>query len=127
MINEIAEIRNAFDNISKYFWRHKEYVNRLNVFPVPDGDTGLNIALTIQGALANTPDNLPDNILPGEYLKLISDNMLINSRGCSGVILSLFFEGMTEVMASNDFSKENILKAIENGCLAAYHGTVLAP
>ena len=123
MINEIAEIRNAFDNISKYFWRHKEYVNRLNVFPVPDGDTGLNIALTIQGALANTPDNLPDNILPGEYLKLISDNMLINSRGCSGVILSLFFEGMTEVLASSDFSKENILKAIENGCLAAYRGT----
>lgn len=51
MKNEIAEIKNAFDNISKYFWRHKEYVNRLNVFPVPDGDTGLNIALTIQGRL----------------------------------------------------------------------------
>jgi len=123
MKNEIAEIRNAFDNISKYFWRHKEYVNRLNVFPVPDGDTGLNIALTIQGALANTPDNLPDNILPGEYLKLISDNMLLNSRGCSGVILSLFFEGMTEVLENNDFSRENILKAIENGCFTAYNGT----
>ncbi len=123
MQQKIAEIKIAFDNISKYFWRHKEYVNRLNVFPVPDGDTGLNIALTIQGALANTPDNLPDNILPGEFLKLISDNMLLNSRGCSGVILSLFFEGMTEVLENNDFSRENLLKAIENGCITAYNGT----
>ena len=123
MKNEIAEIKNAFDNISKYFWRHKEYVNRLNVFPVPDGDTGLNIALTIQGALANIPVNLPDNILPGDFLKLISDNMLLNSRGCSGVILSLFFEGMTEVLENNDFSRENILKAIEKGCVTAYKGT----
>ncbi len=123
MTNEIAEIKNAFDNISKYLWRHKEYVNRLNVFPVPDGDTGLNLALTVQGALSNIPGNLPDNILAGEYLKLISDNMLLNSRGCSGVILSLFFEGITEVLENNDFSRENILKAIEKGCITAYHGT----
>jgi len=123
MTNEIAEIKNAFDNISKYLWRHKEYVNRLNVFPVPDGDTGLNLALTVQGALSNIPGNLPDNILAGEYLKLISDNMLLNSRGCSGVILSLFFEGITEVLENNDFSRENILRAIEKGCITAYKGT----
>ena len=123
MRREISEIKQLFDNISEYFWRHKEYVNRLNVFPVPDGDTGLNIALTIQGALSNIPGNLPDTILAGEYLKLISDNMLLNSRGCSGVILSLFFEGITEVLENNDFSRENILKAIEKGCVTAYKGT----
>ena len=123
MRREISEIKQLFDNISEYFWRHKEYVNRLNVFPVPDGDTGLNIALTIQGALSNIPGNLPDTILAGEYLKLISDNMLLNSRGCSGVILSLFFEGITEVLENNDFSRENILKAIEKGCITAYKGT----
>jgi len=98
MTNEIAEIKNAFDNISKYLWRHKEYVNRLNVFPVPDGDTGLNLALTVQGALSNIPGNLPDNILAGEYLKLISDNMLLNSRGCSGVILSLFLRALLKFL-----------------------------
>ncbi len=119
MRREISEIKQLFDNISEYFWRHKEYVNRLNVFPVPDGDTGLNIALTIQGALSN----IPGNILAGEYLKLISDNMLLNSRGCSGVILSLFFEGITEVLENNDFSRENILRAIEKGCITAYKGT----
>ena len=123
MRREISEIKQLFDNISEYFWRHKEYVNRLNVFPVPDGDTGLNIALTIQGALSNIPGNLPDTILAGEYLKLISDNMLLNSRGCSGVILSLFFEGITEVLENNDFSRENILRAIEKGCITAYKGT----
>lgn len=123
MREEIIEIKQTFDNISKYFWRHKEYVNRLNVFPVPDGDTGLNIALTIQGALANIPGDVPDSMSAGRYLKLISDNMLLNSRGCSGVILSLFFEGVAEVLENNDFSRENILKAIEKGCANAYKGT----
>jgi len=67
--------------------------------------------------------NRAANILPGDFLKLISDNMLLNSRGCSGVILSLFFEGITEVLENNDFSRENILRAIEKGCITAYKGT----
>jgi len=51
--NRTAVIRERIENIYKYLHRHKEYINRLNVFPVPDGDTGLNMTLTIQGALAN--------------------------------------------------------------------------
>jgi DAK2 domain fusion protein YloV len=117
------EIKRALENVLKYFWKYKEYVNRLNVFPVPDGNTGLNIALTIQGALANTTNTNLDSLLPGEYLKMFSENMLLNSRGCSGVILSLFVQGFTEITANNDFSKENVLKALENGTKRAYEGT----
>lgn len=120
---EIKEIKEIIDNIYRYIWRHKEYLNRLNVFPVPDGDTGLNMTLTIQGALADIPDNSDNSILPGEYLKKFAEEMLLNSRGCSGVILSLYCQGVSQVLANNDFSKANVHKALERGYKNAYEGT----
>jgi len=59
----------------------------------------------------------------GEYLKEFAEHMLLNSRGCSGVILSLFVQGFANVVSNNNFSKENIYKAIENGYRNAYEGT----
>ncbi|MBP7731072.1 MAG: DAK2 domain-containing protein [Bacteroidales bacterium] len=125
MTDEISvkEINKRIESIYKYLNKHKEYLNRLNVFPVPDGDTGLNMVLTIQGAMANMKNLESQSILPGEYLKNFTEQMLLNSRGCSGVILSLFAQGFAQVVANNDFSKENIYKAIENGCHKAYEGT----
>ena len=111
--NETLEIRKTLENIYKFLWRHKEYINRLNVFPVPDGDTGLNMTLTIQGALANLPDYSDNSISPGEYLKVFAENMLLNSRGCSGVILSLYWQGIAQVLANSDFSTGNVQKALE--------------
>mgnify|MGYP000939580238 FL=1 len=116
-INEIIE------NIHHYLNKHKEYINSLNVFPVPDGDTGLNMVLTIQGAIAHMKDNGKTEKNSGEYLKDFAEQMLLNSRGCSGVILSLFAQGFTQITANNDFSKENIYRAIENGYRNAYEGT----
>jgi dihydroxyacetone kinase-like predicted kinase len=49
--------------------------------------------------------------------------MLLNSRGCSGVILSLYCQGISQVIDNSDFSKENIFKALENGYKNAYEGT----
>jgi dihydroxyacetone kinase-like predicted kinase len=60
---------------------------------------------------------------PGEYLKNFAEQMLLHSRGCSGVILSLFMQGFAETVANDDFSKENVYKALENGCRNAYEGT----
>jgi dihydroxyacetone kinase-like predicted kinase len=121
--NRTAVIREKIENIYKYLHRHKEYINRLNVFPVPDGDTGLNMTLTIQGALANMHNYEKESISTGEYLKNFSEQMLLNSRGCSGVILSLYCQGISQVIENNDFSKDNIFKAIENGYKNAYEGT----
>ncbi|MDI3521740.1 MAG: fatty acid kinase [Anaerophaga sp.] len=121
--NRTAVIRERIENIYKYLHRHKEYINRLNVFPVPDGDTGLNMTLTIQGALANMHNYEKESISTGEYLKNFSEQMLLNSRGCSGVILSLYCQGISQVIENNDFSKDNIFKAIENGYKNAYEGT----
>jgi len=121
--NKIAVIRDKIENIYKYLHRHKEYLNRLNVFPVPDGDTGFNMTLTIQGALANMKDYKKESISTGEYLKNFAEQMLMNSRGCSGVILSLYCQGISQVIVNNDFSKKNIFKAFENGYKNAYEGT----
>ncbi len=121
--NKIAVIRDKIENIYKYLHRHKEYLNRLNVFPVPDGDTGFNMTLTIQGALANMKDYKKESISTGEYLKNFAEQMLMNSRGCSGVILSLYCQGISQVIVNNDFSKKNIFKALKNGYKNAYEGT----
>ncbi|MDS1031389.1 DAK2 domain-containing protein [Porphyromonadaceae sp. NP-X] len=119
----VETINEVIENIYRYLNKHKEYINSLNVFPVPDGDTGLNMVLTIQGAIAHMKDNGKTEKNSGEYLRDFAEQMLLNSRGCSGVILSLFAQGFTQITANNDFSKENIYKAIENGYRNAYEGT----
>jgi DAK2 domain fusion protein YloV len=121
--NTTAVIRDRIEKIYKYLYRHKEYINRLNVFPVPDGDTGLNMVLTIQGALANMRDYEEASMPAGKYLKNFAEQMLLNSRGCSGVILSLYCQGVSQVIENNDFSKENIYRALETGYKNAYEGT----
>lgn len=119
----VETVNEVIENIHRYLNKHKEYINSLNVFPVPDGDTGLNMVLTIQGAIAHMKDNGKAEKNSGEYLRDFAEQMLLNSRGCSGVILSLFAQGFTQITANNDFSKENIYKAIENGYRNAYDGT----
>jgi len=125
MVTEINvnEINERIENIHRYLNKHKEYLNGLNVFPVPDGDTGLNMVLTIQGAMASMKNFENQSMSPGEYLKNFAEQMLLHSRGCSGVILSLFMQGFAETVANDDFSKENVYKALENGCRNAYEGT----
>ena len=119
----VESINEIIENIHRYLNKHKEYINSLNVFPVPDGDTGLNMVLTIQGAIVQMKNNGRTEKNSGEYLKDFAEQMLLNSRGCSGVILSLFAQGFTQITANNDFSKENIYRAIENGYRNAYEGT----
>ena len=69
---------------------HREEVNKLNVFPVADGDTGTNMSLT----LAHGLNSAPSRIEAGPYLKYVSDGMLLGARGNSGVILSQLFKGL---------------------------------
>jgi dihydroxyacetone kinase-like predicted kinase len=100
----VETINEVIENIHRYLNKHKEYINSLNVFPVPDGDTGLNMVLTIQGAIAHMKDNGKTEKNSGEYLRDFAEQMLLNSRGCSGVILSLFAQGFSQITANNDFS-----------------------
>ncbi|MBQ3266094.1 MAG: DAK2 domain-containing protein [Ruminococcus sp.] len=78
-----------------FLQQHEEEVNRLNVFPVPDGDTGTNMVLTLGNGVrfAKSGEDA------GAYLRSLSDGMLLGARGNSGVILSQFFRGFAVEMA----------------------------
>ncbi|MBR6406414.1 MAG: DAK2 domain-containing protein [Lachnospiraceae bacterium] len=74
---------------------HEEEVNKLNVFPVPDGDTGTNMRMTLEHGIRSAKSD-PH---VGAYLKGISDGMLLGARGNSGVILSQIFRGIYLALA----------------------------
>lgn len=86
--------RNGLANLS----HHVEEVNQLNVFPVPDGDTGSNMFLTLKNAIESAKS---DKDL-GDYLRSLSTNMLLGARGNSGVILSQLFKGFAERLEGKD-------------------------
>ena len=70
----------------------KEYINELNVFPVPDGDTGTNMRMTIEAGATAIKDANEESVY--EMSKKVSRGMLMGARGNSGVILSQFFRGI---------------------------------
>ncbi len=121
---DIEETKEILGNIYTHIFRYKEYINNLNVFPVPDGDTGLNMTLTLQGALVNTNGN-GGYSSPDDYLKDFARQMLLHSRGCSGVILALYCKGVAEVLGDKNLSSaQNVYSALENGYKCAYDGTI---
>lgn len=113
----IAGAKNLHANI--------EEVDSLNVFPVPDGDTGTNMSRTIEGGVKAVKDKKEENL--GEMGKNLSKGMLMSARGNSGVILSQIFrgicrgfEGKTEVNAME------LAEAYKVGVKQAY-GAVVTP
>lgn len=79
---------------------HKTAVNDLNVFPVPDGDTGTNMGLTISAAKRELMNFTGDNV--GECAKITANALLRGARGNSGVILSLLFRGFAKALKGVD-------------------------
>ena len=97
----------------------KEYINELNVFPVPDGDTGTNMTLTIQSAV-NEVKQL-ENPTIQDIVKAISSGSLRGARGNSGVILSQLFRGFSkEVRENNELSLAVVARALVRGSETAY-------
>ena len=72
----------------------REAINDLNVFPVPDGDTGTNMSLTIQTAATELKKNQPVSV--SDAASITASALLRGARGNSGVILSLLFRGMSK-------------------------------
>lgn len=98
----------------------KKEVDELNVYPVPDGDTGTNMSMTMSNALKElmvSSDDLPVS----EIAKTAASAMLRGARGNSGVILSLLFRGFSKGLAGkSEIDCEDIVIALENGVKAAY-------
>ncbi|MBQ6636477.1 MAG: DAK2 domain-containing protein [Lachnospiraceae bacterium] len=99
----------------------KEWINELNVFPVPDGDTGTNMTLTIKSAVAEV-ENLDDTSRSmRDVLKAISSGSLRGARGNSGVILSQLLRGFGKVARDNDeINVEITARAFERAVETAY-------
>ena len=85
----------------KYLSANKEMVNSLNVFPVPDGDTGTNMSMTISSAVSEL-EKLGDKYDMNDVLKCISHGTLRGARGNSGVILSQIMRGLTKSLEDVD-------------------------
>ncbi len=100
-------------------------VNRLNVFPVPDGDTGDNMHMTIESGISEMEGVKSDNI--GKVIQSLSHGMLLGARGNSGVILSQFFAGTAKGLESvSKADPETLGRALELGVQQAY-SSVMTP
>ncbi|MGZ6265760.1 MAG: DAK2 domain-containing protein, partial [Candidatus Limnocylindrales bacterium] len=111
----LAAFRNAVDNLE----RHVDEVNALNVFPVPDGDTGSNMLATVQAALAQA-DGL-SNPSADRVAQAISFGALMGARGNSGVIASQIFRGMAEALGGKHrFNGPDLAYALTQGTATAY-------
>lgn len=97
----------------------KEYVNDLNVFPVPDGDTGTNMTMTIQSAAREVKALTSVSMI--ELCKAISSGSLRGARGNSGVILSQLLRGFTKCVREYDTIDTNVCaEAFERAVETAY-------
>ena len=108
---------------SKNLAKNAEKINSLNVFPVPDGDTGTNMNLSMSSGAKETTANVVENI--GELGKSFSKGLLMGARGNSGVILSQLFRGMSQHIAGkSEIDAKEFAAAIQNGVSIAYKAII---
>ena len=97
----------------------RQQINELNVFPVPDGDTGTNMGLTISTAATEMRKKQVDTV--GEAAALTASALLRGARGNSGVILSLLFRGFSKALKDKDtIDGRDLAIALDYGVAAAY-------
>ncbi|MBQ7460232.1 MAG: DAK2 domain-containing protein [Oscillospiraceae bacterium] len=99
--------------------RNKQFVNELNVFPVPDGDTGTNMSMTINAGVTALSQKAPKTVTA--VADTAAGALLRGARGNSGVILSLLFRGMSKALKSvTEMTVVDFSAALSEGVTAAY-------
>lgn len=102
-----------------------EFINSLNVFPVPDGDTGTNMSMSFQSGADYVSRDTSESV--GELAQSLAKGLLMGARGNSGVILSQIFRGFSKSVAEKDnLSAQEIVEAFKNSEKTAY-GSVMKP
>lgn len=113
-------LRDAIISGANNIINNKESVDELNVFPVPDGDTGTNMSMTIRNAVAEL-NMLSDSVTVETVAQTVASAMLRGARGNSGVILSLLFRGLSKGLAGkHEATVEDYCNALKLGAEAAY-------
>jgi len=106
-------------NASNRLEEEKEYVNSLNVFPVPDGDTGTNMSMTFKAAVQEIESMSTQSI--SDIAQKLARGALMGARGNSGVILSQIFRGIAKGLEGKvDATSEELAKSILEGANFAY-------
>lgn len=119
------QFKSLVSNGAKYLRLNYEEVDSLNVFPVPDGDTGTNMCRTIENGV-NALDAITDEAL-SSITKPLSSGMLLGARGNSGVILSQIFRGICKGLQNkNEVTVQELASAYKLGVKQAY-GAVVTP
>ncbi|ANE22458.1 Dak phosphatase [Denitrobacterium detoxificans] len=114
------DILNAIAVAARTLGERKDEVNRLNVFPVPDGDTGTNMSLTVKMVVDNLA-KLPIGSSNADVRKAITTGALMGARGNSGVITSQILRGLCEGAAdATEFSVASIDKAFDQAVTTAF-------
>ena len=103
----------------------KEWINELNVFPVPDGDTGTNMTLTIMSAAREVA--ALEDLTMGSFAKAVSSGSLRGARGNSGVILSQLLRGFTKVIRSEQEITTTVLAASFQKAVETAYKAVMKP
>ncbi|MBQ2204757.1 MAG: DAK2 domain-containing protein [Lachnospiraceae bacterium] len=130
-MSDASKLKGAFLAGASLLYKNKDYVNELNVFPVPDGDTGTNMSMTLKSACEAVNAVESDSI--EEVCKAIASGSLRGARGNSGVIMSQILRGFTNHLKSAekidiDIFLESISKAKETAYKAVVkpkEGTIL--
>jgi len=117
------ELKKLFYAALVWLKNHQPLINSLNVFPVPDGDTGTNMFLTMQSAY-NEISNIEERNL-GKVIHMIAQGALMGARGNSGVILSQLLRGFARALDENEtMDAETLVKAFAESRNTAYKGVV---
>jgi uncharacterized protein len=118
------DVRATITTFAEYLRAHKEVINRLNVYPVPDGDTGTNMTLTIESVVAELGP-LGDDASMDDTCQAIAHGSLMGARGNSGVILSQLLRGLVEKFKSQtDISVGLLADSFEHADVLARQAVV---
>ena len=117
------KFRDMFVSGANNLQNHKDLVDKLNVFPVPDGDTGTNMSLTISYAIKELSKVENDDIT--DIGKALSKGSLMGARGNSGVILSQIIRGIAKsIEAKENLNVVDLANALKNGSDTAYKAVI---
>lgn len=120
-----SQLKIVFESASNQLFNNKERIDALNVFPVPDGDTGTNMSSTLKKAFEVIEKMNFETI--GELIDKLSYNMLLSARGNSGVILSQIFKGFSNAWTNLDeLNPKNVIEGFKQASENAYK-SVLKP
>ena len=112
-------LRQALLGSLSWLGQHQEEINRLNVFPVPDGDTGTNMLLTLRAALEDIQETEVAEV--GRIARITAHGSLMGARGNSGVILSQIFRGFAKAVEGKSvLTPSELANAFEEAANAAY-------